>query len=151
MWLKIMISICMMLLNLMLKNSCFIDTGAYFARFYKRDQHHHDALERWDTLKNNQSILVTTNHVLDELATLLGRRMDNAFATKKMKQIYASDIWIERTDSGDEKKALKLFEKYGDQQISFTDALSFVVMKNLKIKQAFTFDRHFKLAGFTIM
>lgn len=61
--------------------------------------------------------------MIDELATLLGRRTNFEFAAKKLKQIYEADIQIERTDEKDELKALKFLEKYADQNISFTDCL----------------------------
>jgi uncharacterized protein len=38
--------------------------------------------------------------------------------------------------------------KYSDQRVSFTDCISFVLMKRERVKIAFTFDRHFSLAGF---
>jgi hypothetical protein len=47
-------------------------------------------------------------------------------------------------------KAIGFFEKYSDQHLSFTDCVSFVLMKIKKIKRVFTFDHHFQLAGFQI-
>jgi predicted nucleic acid-binding protein len=51
----------------------------------------------------------------------------------------------------DELRDLHFFLKYADQCISFTDCLSFVVMKNHRVKRVFTFDRHFAYAGFEII
>jgi predicted nucleic acid-binding protein len=39
---------------------------------------------------------------------------------------------------------------FGDQAVSFTDALSFAVMRRMRIERAFSFDRHFALAGFEL-
>ena len=44
----------------------------------------------------------------------------------------------------------EIFKKYGDKELSFTDCTSFVLMKNLKLRKAFTFDEHFKQIGFEI-
>jgi uncharacterized protein len=41
--------------------------------------------------------------------------------------------------------------KYADQGVSFTDCVSFAIMRRHKIRTAFTFDRHFKLAGFNVI
>jgi uncharacterized protein len=41
-----------------------------------------------------------------------------------------------------------MLHKYADQRVSFTDCISFVMMKRERVKIAFTFDRHFSLAGF---
>ncbi len=46
--------------------------------------------------------------------------------------------------------AWKMFKKYEDKELSFTDCISFVLMKNLKLNKAFTFDEHFKQLGFEI-
>ncbi len=45
---------------------------------------------------------------------------------------------------------MDLFEKYADQRVSFTDCISFVLMRRHKIRQVFSFDRHFELAGFVV-
>jgi len=104
----------------------FVDTGAYLAFFHKADQCHQLACKAWQELESQQRIIVTTNHVLDELATLLGRRTEYAFAARKIAQIYASElVVIERSSELDEYEALAIFQKYADQKVSFTDCLSF--------------------------
>ncbi len=47
-----------------------------------------------------------------------------------------------------EFKAEKILEKYHDQDFSYTDAVSFAAMHELKIGKAFAFDSHFSTAGF---
>jgi len=47
-------------------------------------------------------------------------------------------------------QAISFFEKYSDHRLSFTDCVSFVLMKSKNIKKVFTFDYHFQLAGFQI-
>ena len=42
-----------------------------------------------------------------------------------------------------------LFFRYGDKDFSFTDCTSFVVMQQLKLKQALTTDRHFITGRFS--
>ncbi len=129
----------------------FIDTGAYFALFYKRDQHHNNSVNIWRRIEKEKIPLITTNHVIDELATLLARHTSYEFSGNKLNEIYSSDIRIERPSENDELRALRFFLKYADQCISFTDCLSFVVMKNHKIGRVFTFDRHFDYAGFEVI
>ena len=136
----------------MANNQLFIDTGAYLSRFHKHDKWHKKAVETWEDLGEENQIYVTTNHVVDEVATLLGRRTSYEYAARRLEKIYASDILIARPDKPDEKEALIFFRKYADQKISFTDCLSFVVMRHLKIKRVFTFDKkHFEYAGFKVI
>jgi len=45
-------------------------------------------------------------------------------------------------------EAITILRKYNDQPFSLTDAVSFVLMKKMKITEAFAFDVHFTTAGF---
>jgi predicted nucleic acid-binding protein len=94
---------------------------------------------------------VTSNFVLNETFTLLGRRAGYSFAAQRARNIYASELLnILRPSLEEELKAIGFFEKYSDHRLSFTDCVSFVLMKNRKIKRVFTFDYHFQLAGFQL-
>jgi len=42
-------------------------------------------------------------------------------------------------------------ERYDDQTFSMTDALSFEVMVDRRIREALTLDHHFAVAGFTVV
>ena len=103
----------------------FVDSEAFLARFNPKDQYHSQALEVWRSLAESESATCTTNHVLDELATLLARRTSYHFSFLKLTDIYNSEIHIDRPGPQDEKEALILFEKYADQEVTFTDCLSF--------------------------
>lgn len=128
----------------------FIDTGAFVARYLERDQYHARAVEGWRRLQSHRHV-VTTSHVLDEVFTLLGRRAGNAFAAERARRFLTSEaLRLVRPELDDELAAVDLFESFADQGVSFTDAVSFAVMKRLSVDRAFTFDRHFALAGFEI-
>lgn len=47
-------------------------------------------------------------------------------------------------------KARGLFFRYRDKDFSFTDCTSFVLMRELKLREALTTDHHFVQAGFGI-
>lgn len=49
----------------------------------------------------------------------------------------------------DEVDALRGFAKFADQRVSFTDCVSFALMRRHRIAKAFAFDQHFEYAGFT--
>jgi len=50
----------------------------------------------------------------------------------------------------DRFKAWEMFKKYEDKDLSFRDCTSFILMNNLKLRKAFSFDEHFKQMGFEI-
>ncbi len=128
----------------------FVDTGPFLARHIARDPDHEAALQGWERLRTGRQRCFTSNFVLDEAFTLLGRRVSHAFAAERARLTYASQtLAILRPTHEDEVRAVELFEKYADQQVSFTDCISFILMARNKIPQVFTFDRHFALAGFT--
>ncbi len=104
----------------------FIDTGAFIARFVSADQHHAQAVPLWKRIEQTRPVCVTSNLVISETLTYLGRHVNYGLAAQ----------------------GLHYFEKYSDQEVSFTDCVSFALMHKRKIHQAFTFDRHFILAGF---
>lgn len=135
-----------------IKTMTFLDTGAFIARFIQNDQHHQQATISWKLLHNQDAKCVTSNFVLDETFTLLGRRAGYQFAHERALNIYASQsLSIMRSDVDDELVALSYFKKYADQAISFTDCISFALMDRLKIKRVFTFDKHFSWAGYEIL
>lgn len=129
----------------------FIDTGAFIARYLERDQYHEEAVSFWKRLSATSERCFTSNFVLDETFTLLARRAGYGFAAERAHNIYSSQtLTILRPNPEDELKALEYFEKYADQEVSFTDCISFVLMKRERIKRVFSFDGHFERVGFTL-
>src|SRR5947209_2353635 len=129
----------------------FVDTGAFVARYHAQDQFHGASLTSWDKLRKSGAKLYTSNFVLDETITLLGRRAGYGFAAGKARLIYASpSLTVLRPEAKDELRAVELFTKYADQEMSFTDCVSFALMSGHKIKQVFGYDDDFVLAGFQL-
>jgi predicted nucleic acid-binding protein len=127
----------------------FIDTGAFIARYLASDQHHKIAVQTWEKIRLAREPLLTSNFVLDETFTLLARRADYKFAAEKARLIYTSNsLEILRPNSLTELAGLELFDKFADQEVSFTDCISFALMREWNVRHVFTFDSHFERAGF---
>lgn len=127
----------------------FIDTGAFLARVLKRDGRHAAAMSAWPRLTRERRF--TSSLVLVELFTLLERRIGAGHTREVGAGIYAdTQLKILRPTQDQELAALDLVVKYADQRIGFVDCVSFVVMREVGIKQAFTFDRHFATTGFQL-
>ena len=136
----------------MSKNTVFVDTGVWYAMADKSDQYHKKATEYTKKLVTSNINFVTTNLVVHETLMLLSRKTSKAAAIKFLDMIYSQDnIEIIENEDSIEQKAYRIFKKYADQDFSITDCLSFVIMKENRIKKAFTFDKHFKIMKFTVI
>ncbi len=129
----------------------FVDTAGWMACADENDPAHRRAAKSRDQWLESGGILVTTDSVVDETLTLIRRRLGLAAAERWWEQVEGSPrlrcewIGLDRAD-----KARALFFRYRDKDYSFTDCTSFVVMKELQLKQALTTDRHFTQMGFEL-
>ncbi len=129
----------------------FIDAGALVGQYIRRDQYHRQAVAAWKRIFRTREPCLTSNFVLNEAFTFISRQAGHLFAAERARNIYASrQFVISRPQEEDEIAALEFFEKYADQKVSFTDCVSFVLMRKNKLRRVFTFDHHFALAGFTM-
>jgi predicted nucleic acid-binding protein len=129
----------------------FVDTGPFLARYLEHDQHHDAALRAWAEIEHNSQRCITSSFVVSETLTLLTRRASQSFAAEKGRRLYGSSAFeILRPQREDEIAALEVFTKFADQRVSFTDCLSFALMKRHRLRRAFTFDRHFAAAGIEV-
>lgn len=126
----------------------FVDTGAFVAKEIIADQHHESAVRGWAGARDFR--LYSSEHVLDESATLIARRTTYAWAAEWGADVLEAGIEWLRTEDTDRPQAFALMKKYADQGVSFTDCLSFLLMKRAGIRSVFGFDRHFEAAGFRL-
>jgi predicted nucleic acid-binding protein len=123
----------------------FVDTGAWFAYFVRRDPDHAAAVA-W--MRQNRQPLVTTDYVLDELLTLLKLRENHGVAVAAGEALLLQRVArIEQITIDDIARAWEVFRQYHDKDWSFTDCTSKVVIERLGITLAFAFDSHFEQFG----
>lgn len=128
----------------------FIDTGAFYARYVAKDDHHRAAIAAWDKVRRDRIKCLTSNFVLSEFITLVAYRFGTPSALKAGREVYASQaIEVECVTADLEHSGLNWMERFSDQAFSMTDAVSFACMVKQKISVAFTFDHHFDVAGFS--
>lgn len=129
----------------------FYDTGAWVALAIATDRNATAAqrLHR-EVAQGSHGSIVTTDYVLDETATLVRMAADVDASVQAVQAAMSSHgvtvVWI---DQGHFEAALDLLARHRDKRWSFTDCTSFVVMRDLGISEAFTFDHNFEEAGFT--
>jgi hypothetical protein len=127
----------------------FVDTSGFFAMLASDDDRHAEAGRIVAAAQKRKRAFVTTDYVLDETATLLkARRKTHLLAGLFERLDQSRACRIEWTDSERFHDVRAFFLKHADQRWSFTDCLSFVVMKTLRLREALTNDAHFRQAGF---
>ena len=130
----------------------FVDTSAFYALMIKADSAHRQMVSALEDLKAGKTCWVTSDYVMDESATLLNVRGHHSLAVEILDLVGKSRaLELEWMDPQRFSKTRSLFSKYQDQGFSFTDCFSFALMRELKIKRAFTKDSHFQVMGFEQM
>jgi uncharacterized protein len=127
----------------------FVDTAGWVACADAADPAHKRATAARDRWLHEGGALVTTDYVVDETLTLLRLRLGLAAAEAWWRQVDGSSrLRWEFISLGRADKARGLFFRYTDKEFSFTDCTSFVVMREMKLREALTTDHHFTQAGF---
>ena len=118
--------------------------GAWFAYFVRRDPDH-NAARNW--VSTNESALVTSDYVLDELFTLLKIRESHRVAVAAGRVLIEEKIceFIKLTRI-DFTRAWSIVQ-FSDKGWSFTDCTSKAIMERLSITTSFSFDEHFEQFG----
>lgn len=136
----------------MLQKATFIDTWGWLALGHRKDVRHSEVKELYKELRQQGSLLYTSNFVLDELITLLFRREHFYEATQFVEGIFSA-IHLNQLNficvtSNQFMQAWELRKRFDDKPlISFTDLTSMVIMQEHKIKEILTDDNHFIQVG----
>ena len=132
-----------------MKSEVFIDTSGFYALLVKADDRHIQAAAYLKQAAANRTRFITTDYVLDETATLLKARDRSPLLLPFFETVFASrSCRVAWTDAERFHQTRLFFLKHRDQSWSFTDCLSFCVMKEYHAREALTKDAHFDAAGF---
>ena len=133
-------------------NAIFIDTWGWLNLFNRKERHHQQVSQLYRDIRQAAIGIVTTDYVLDEVYTMLFKRVPFETAqaaleslTQAIKDEYVTLEWItpERFEAS---QTLRL--KFQDKpDISFTDLTSMVVMQECDIVEIVTGDGHFTHVG----
>ncbi len=129
----------------------FLDTSAFLALEDKDDRHHRRALDLFRRIREDRPILVTSNLILAESVSLIGRRLYPKKAVEFGQRLHASQVirLIYLTQEV-EALALRTYQKFNNPELSFVDCTSFEIIKLLRLDEAFAFDEHFAHAGIAL-
>ena len=130
----------------------FVDTGGWVSLALTRDQHHTAGVKLLKDLQKDKIALITSDYILDEVLTLVRMRSTHENAKRIGRTILNSSVVrVERIHERLWQEAWKIFQRYNDKVWSFTDCTSFVLMDQMKLKTAFSFDQNFRQYGKDIL
>lgn len=128
----------------------FIDTGPLFEFGTAQDRALH---EKTSTLLQSPDYRwYSSTYVFDELMTLLAQRVPKpkviAFGEKLRESTRLT--WL-HPSAEEEEAAWEIFRAYHDKRWSFTDCLSFHLIKKHQLTWALAFDAHFAQMGIPLL
>jgi predicted nucleic acid-binding protein len=132
----------------------FVDTSAWVALENRDDSYHDKAIDFWTELRGGRTPfrqILTSNYIMDEAMTLLGRRLGKGAAAGFWRKMQATkQVSILRVSEDIELKGFHLFLR-GPHDLSFTDGTSFALMREEAIDTCFAFHHHFVDMGFAVV
>ena len=126
----------------------FVDTSGAFAAGYRRDGNFGRARQILARAAREQRLLVTTTYVVAETHALFLARAGRDAGMGFLRSVESRTFRVVRPSESDEVAARQLIYRCPDKDFSLTDAISFVLMEQLGIRTAFTFDSAFAQYGF---
>jgi uncharacterized protein len=128
-------------------NRFFLDTSYVLALLNSRDVYHNRSKELFPLMRNAREVWIT-EAVLAEIGNALSRSnrlaavnfINNCYITANVKVVSVNKDLFHR--------AIKFYQFYQDKNWGLTDCISFIVMQDHDLTEAFTADEHFKQAGF---
>jgi predicted nucleic acid-binding protein len=128
----------------------FVDTSAFLAIIDRADRFHPMGLETWVRLLSEDIDLITSNYIVLETTALIQHRLGLEAVA-----LFYQDIlpvfhleWISPNLHWRAVGALLGARRRG---ISLVDYTSFELMREIGIRTAFSFDRHFAEQGFAVL
>jgi predicted nucleic acid-binding protein len=124
----------------------FLDASFWISRRDDREVRHPEAVAILEELVRQRVSFASSTLVFAEVHACFSR-------FPVIREVVIRDFWqnpllhLEQPSHADHEAALKLLREYKDKEFSFCDAVSFVLMRRLKIQEAAALDDHFHQMG----
>ncbi len=123
-----------------------IDTSGFFALYSEKDKNHDVATKLYEQAR----LRMTTSYILAEYVALalvrgLPRQNVLAFSEEILFDETVEIVWVNRQQHS---QAVELLQQRLDKTYSLCDAVSFILMRERRINEALTTDKHFVQEGF---
>jgi predicted nucleic acid-binding protein len=131
-------------------NTVFLDTVGLIAVWDEADQWHAAAEAAFGQIMSERRPFVTTTFILLECGNYAARRPYRQEVSVLRQKLEVRNELVVPTEQ-DWQVAWQAYERGDAAQAGIVDHVSFQVMRRLGITEAFTNDKHFQAAGFTVL
>ena len=131
-------------------NNVFVDTVGLIAAWDVQDQWHAAADGAYQQLLQQGRRLVTTPLILWECGNAAARRPYRQ-RVNVIRQYFIQERLLIDPTTQEIEDAWAAFDRGEAAQAGIVDHVSFIIMRRLGITEAFTNDKHFEAAGFTVL
>lgn len=128
----------------------FIDTSGFLALIDDKLELFKKVSNLFEDFFSTGKKVITTDYVMDEVFTWMRckQKLPIQDILEFGKGLRMSDVQIVGITDEIFYDAFAIMVEFKDQYFSFTDCISFTVMKSMKIKDVVTTDKHFAIAGY---
>jgi len=127
----------------------FADAFYFVGLLNREDQHHVRVVAAAGQLHGE---LVMTEWILAEFADALAESASRRLVPQFIRDLeHDPKVRIIRASTELFRRGLQLYGERPDKEWSLTDCISFVVMKDERISDVLTGDKHFEQAGFKVL
>lgn len=128
-------------------NGVFLDTVGLIAVWDSNDQWHEPADAAFDQLSRDKTPLFSTSYVILESGNAASRRPYRHRVDVLRKYLMEAGALIDPT-AEELDAAWEAFDRNEAGRAGIVDQVSFIFMRHLGLRRAFTNDAHFRAAGF---
>jgi len=128
--------------------SIFIDSSALIALHNASDKLHSKALSIVESLDSTETLPVISLNIILESITVISQKVGKKEALSALADLRSGRYKIIEIDDKIISLAENIFSKEKSKNISYSDCLSFSIMKTNNYSWCFSFDAHFKKQGF---
>ncbi len=120
-----------------------LDTTVFIAAAFPKERHHKEGREIVASVEDGAlRKLVITDYILDEAVTFIRKKVGAAASIETLDaMIYSPHLRFVKVEERHFEAGLQLFRTY--EGLSFTDAISVAVMRDLDIEVIYSFDSDF--------
>ncbi|MGH3546413.1 MAG: type II toxin-antitoxin system VapC family toxin [Mycobacteriales bacterium] len=138
-----------------MRRKLYVDSGAFIALTFARDQAHHQISEAFRKIRRDRDLLVTSEAVVTETTTRLrydaGLPAALAFHQALIHGRLSGDLIVRDSDEQLRDEAFGILKRYADLKLSYADAVGAAIAQQQRVDAVFGLDSDFRIMGFTLV